>query len=679
MIDCPTCHQPNPEGASFCIYCGGNLPESSSPAEGATAKGQPPAPAPGTVPGRPASGAFKSQDSPSLEPPPAPPGVLSPGTVVDGKYDIESVLGEGGMGVVYLARDIHTEVPVVVKAIRSEYAHRPEFKSRILAEGRALATIDHNNVVRLNAVVVEPDALYLVMQFIEGESLDKTIERYVAQQTPMPVDLVLKIFFQVLDGVGAAHGEGVIHRDLKPANILIRQRDAVAKVTDFGIAKAEEDAQAGRGQTKGIIGSLLYMAPEQIKGRRDLDKRVDIYGLGILLYELLVGRVPFDAPSEFEIMKLHLEGQIPMISRMRPDVPPYIDAVIQKACAKKRDDRFASTLEMAAALREGQATSRAVPPTAEATPAPEALVPHDPSHVESAPASTVPGSSTTEGLSGPSEPPARSLLGWVLGLLAIAGLGAGGVWAAWYYDLIDFSPSKQPTRPPATVAAPVLSSPAPDASATAPKPPANPLEALVGVWASDSSGLVYDASMNGEKLQFRIRDATTLKAQGYIDGEVRFSLVPIAGETDVFGLEDKIRPPLPSDLKYDLTKSRATCQEVWTTVGGKPLRARFDGTRLSLEMAKVEPSRDHVLEERKDGGGMRPAERGRDLSARNYLPSQTLRARRHRLIRGVSAASSRTAVGRNRYRRRRGGIDDPAANVRTRDVGSGLASLHPKC
>ncbi|PIE05312.1 MAG: hypothetical protein CSA75_05395 [Sorangium cellulosum] len=270
MIDCPSCSQPNPAGASFCIYCGGTLPESEGPRDVPTAKGQPPAPASGTLPGRPASGAF-SQAPSAVEPPPPPPAELAKGSVVDGKYSIESVIGEGGMGVVYLANDINTGVPIVVKAIRTEYCHRPEFRDRILAEGRALATIDHNNVVRLNAVVVEPDAMYLIMQFIEGESLDKTVQRYVQQQTPMPVDLVLKIFHQVLDGVGAAHDAGVIHRDLKPANILIRQRDAVAKVTDFGIAKAEEDAQAGRGQTKGIIGSLLYMAPEQIEGRRDLD------------------------------------------------------------------------------------------------------------------------------------------------------------------------------------------------------------------------------------------------------------------------------------------------------------------------------------------------------------------------------------------------------------------------
>lgn len=580
MIDCPTCKQPNTEGASFCIYCGGNLPDS----ERSAGTDQPGA-APGTLPGRPASGAFAGPAIPPDRPPP-PQGFLPPGTVVDGKYSIETIVGEGGMGVVYLARDIHTQVLVVVKAIRSEYAHRQEFRDRILAEGRALAAIDHSNVVRLNAVVVEPDAMYLVMQFIEGESLDKTIERYVAQGTPMPVDLVLRIFYQVLDGIGAAHDAGVIHRDLKPANILIRQRDAVAKVTDFGIAKAEEDARAGRGQTKGIIGSLLYMAPEQIKGSKDLDKRVDIYGLGIVLYELLVGRVPFDAPSEFEIMKMHLEGQVPFISRMRPDVPPFIDAVIQKACAKQRGDRYASTQEMAQELRRGQA---AVPRTAEATPAPEAFVPvgtPHPSGLES-PAST--GSSTTEGIVGPNPQPKHSALLWLFGVMMALVLASGGVGGAWYLGWLDTEPSKVPPMP--TFQLPEAAAPEVGPEAASPR---NPLKALAGAWASDS-GRIYDASMSGDKLQFRIRDAKGLERDGYVSGEPRFTLSEIPGEEWTFSVEDKIRPALPAGLDYDLSRARSTCQEVWTSVGGRPLRARYDGTRLTVEGAKIEPSRSMFL------------------------------------------------------------------------------------
>src|SRR3954469_2900230 len=269
---CPSCSLDNAADAIFCVRCGFPLA--------------------GVATGDPGNGS------------PAPGGrYLASGAVVDGKYRIEKVLGEGGMGVVYLAKDVHTETPVVVKSIRAEFADNPEFRARTLAEGRALARIDHPNVVRLNAVVVESVALYLIMQFIDGEPLDRMIERHVAERRAIPLGEALSIFRMILLGVGAAHAEGLIHRDLKPANVLIRKKDGVAKVTDFGIAKGEEDAKAGRGVTKGIIGSIAYMAPEQVRGQKDLDKRVDVYALGILLYELLMGRVPFEAASDYELMR----------------------------------------------------------------------------------------------------------------------------------------------------------------------------------------------------------------------------------------------------------------------------------------------------------------------------------------------------------------------------------------
>jgi serine/threonine-protein kinase len=537
-------------------------------------------PADGTMPGKPASGVLAPKAAQG-------PGALTFGFVVDGKYAIDSILGEGGMGIVYLATDIHTNVPVVVKAIRSQYAHRQEFRDRILAEGRALARIDHQNVVRLNAVVVEPDGLFLVMQFIDGESLDKTIERYVEQQTPMPVDLVLKLFYQVLDGVGAAHAEGVIHRDLKPANILIRRRDAVAKVTDFGIAKAEEDIQAGRGQTKGIIGSLLYMAPEQIKGQRDLDSRVDIYGLGMLLYEMLVGRVPFDAPSEFEIMKLHLEAEVPFISRMRPDVPPYLDAVIHKACAKKREDRFASTAEMAAALRAGHGVA-AGPPVILAMPPPAGIVPAPTVDAAISPASTA----ESAGL----EPPERSPMFWAILFVGLFLLGSGVVAGAWY---LGFIPTENPKpRPVPTVSVPGPTQPppigSPPAADAAPPVVPSPLEALVGSWKSDT-GRVYDAVLSGHALEFRIHDAKGMVQDGYVTGEERFVLEVVEGQRTVFAVKDKVRPALPADLRYDLTRSRSSCQEVRTEVKGTPLRARYDGTRLTVEVVKIAPDRSMFL------------------------------------------------------------------------------------
>jgi len=588
MKTCPSCQKTNEDQAAFCIECGGHLPVDATEADGAGGGTVSAVPQVGSSVGAAVVGGSVA---------------LAPGTIVDRKYEVERVLGEGGMGIVYVAKDIHTQVRVVVKAIRAEYTHRPEFRERILAEGRALARIDHVNVVRLNAVVAEGDTLLLVMQYIEGESLDKVIERHAAQRTPMPLLEAIRIFRQVLEGVGAAHREGVIHRDIKPANILIRARDGVAKVTDFGIAKAEEDAKAGRGQTRGIIGSLLYMAPEQVTGRRDLDKRVDIYALGILLFEMLVGRVPFDAPSEFEIMKLHVEAAIPSVSAMRPDVPPFLDAVIAKACAKQREERFASAEEFLRALDAGMTAALAtgaqpVVRTAGVMPPPRSSmvnVPTEPAGqglpatvtAEPVPLGDPSHGSTTPGIEGPlaGEPePSRFGL-WARVLLAVVVMGAGAAlgtaYATGWIHLPGPLASSTGSRPAGPADAAVA-----DGAAEA----KSVLAQLEGAWRSDS-GRLYDAKLAGRVLEFRLRDAAGLRELGYVDGEARFLLTELPGEPNMFLVEDKWRPALPADLRYDLARARSTCQQVFTSVDGKPLRGQYDGRRLTLDAAKVDPDR----------------------------------------------------------------------------------------
>src|ERR1700722_16361415 len=276
MITCGRCGAlSTDETAAFCGSCGKSLvlvggdaqtpgAAAPSPERSPALSPEPPAsvyaPAQGTIPGEPLSSALKPD--PPLAPPAgaprdkpfAPAKLLAAGTLIDKKYAALRVLGEGGMGVVYLARDIHTGLAVVVKAVRSELAHRDDVRARTLAEGRALAQIDHPNVVHLRAVAVEGLQLFLVMQYIEGESLDKIIAGHVERREPMPVEEALAIFRQVAAGVAAAHQEGVIHRDLKPANVLLRRKDRVAKVTDFGIALVPSDTS--RPQTRGILGSL---------------------------------------------------------------------------------------------------------------------------------------------------------------------------------------------------------------------------------------------------------------------------------------------------------------------------------------------------------------------------------------------------------------------------------------
>jgi serine/threonine-protein kinase len=209
MKSCPSCSTANDGATRFCVNCGAPLAVSRAPSapplqpSPIAAVGVAPAPTP-TPAVR--SGARISSNT-------------TPGMIIDGKYAVERILGEGAMGVVYLARDLVTDTKVVVKSIRAEFADHPEFQARAIDEGRVLARIDHPNVLRLNAVVVEAGQLYLVMQYIEGNSLDRYIEAYRAQGKMVPLDEALRIFRMMVQGLAAAHREGVVHRDIKPANI----------------------------------------------------------------------------------------------------------------------------------------------------------------------------------------------------------------------------------------------------------------------------------------------------------------------------------------------------------------------------------------------------------------------------------------------------------------------------
>ena len=572
----------------------------------------------GTVPGKPLTGAI---DLIALPPPPAaaahplagppigaplvkPRGPLPVGTLIDQKYAVVRVLGEGGMGVVYLARDIHTGLDVVVKAIRSELAHRADVRQRTLAEGRALAQIDHPNVVHLKAVVVDGPSLWLVMQYIDGESLEKTIADYTARGQRMPVSEALATLRQIAAGLDAAHQEGLIHRDMKPANVLMRRKDGMAKVTDFGIAKVP--ANVSREQTKGILGSLWYMSPEQVTGRRDLDKRVDIYALGIVLYQMLVGEVPFDAVSEYEIMRKHAEEPMPRASAKRPDVPLAVDEIIQKACAKDRAARFQSCEELIAAIdhaaaRPGRTVT--IPESPLPPLEPLALVEaHQPPSAEHARSLSQAGTTGqgAEITTSPGAAPAKGRgRGVALVVLVLAVLVLGGGVGAAALGLVpgvrlDGRPRRtntngEVTRPAASASATASSR----ASAAPPPPPPPPakagIELLDGPWSANGKEL--DAVLVGDVLEFRVRTPSQFAPQDYAAGEARFTLRD-TDEPDVFAVEDRIRPFPPTGTTY-APDSRNTCQESWTSAGSAPLRARGDAQRLAVDLAKIEPSKNN--------------------------------------------------------------------------------------
>jgi hypothetical protein len=451
-------------------------------------------------------------------------------------------------------------------------------------------------VVHLRAVAVEGPHLFLVMQYIEGESLDKIIARHAERHEPMPVEEALAIFRQVAAGVGAAHQEGVIHRDLKPANVLLRRKDKVAKVTDFGIALVPSDAS--RPQTRGILGSLWYMSPEQVTGRRDLDQRVDVYALGVMLYQMLVGRVPFDAKSDYEIMKLHAEAPMPPASAARPDVPPAIDELIQKACAKEREQRFQTCEELCAAVDRllGAGPLGSTPAIPLVSASTSALIPMGalapalppPAHEGAPPPAPTlsvtvsrPGERSTEEDDLAVLPRRRAGL-WVGLALALIGASAGATLALVLVpgasDL--FGLGAQKPRVDAGAPHPSSSARAPDAGAGK-----TDLEALAGSWVGNGRELLAVAM--GNEVEFRVKKPEQFAPQSYEVGEARFVL-RATDDANVFSVEDRIRPVPPLGKTYE-ARARGTCQEVWTAVGSEPLRARRDGARLSVEFAKIEP------------------------------------------------------------------------------------------
>ena len=267
------------------------------------------------------------------------------GNLVLGQYEIVEVLGQGGMSVVYRARHKITEQDVALKLLPPELAAHAQVKGRFLEEAKALAQLDHANIVHLYNFGQENGAFVLAMQFVSGQTWERIIMTKGRQDWPTAARLAI----DVLRALEYAHGRGIIHRDMKPSNVLVRDADGVGTVMDFGIAKMTTSTRlTATGQT---MGTVRYMSPEQVRGQ-EVDLRTDIYSLGATLYEALVGDTPFDGNTHFEIMTKHLHEPPRPPSVLGIDIPPAIETALLRALAKKPEDRFQTARDFRKTLEQ---------------------------------------------------------------------------------------------------------------------------------------------------------------------------------------------------------------------------------------------------------------------------------------------------------------------------------------
>ncbi len=274
-----------------------------------------------------------------------------------GPYQIVKQLGQGGMATVYQAYHAKLDRHVAIKVMHPGFREDPNFHARFEREAQIVARLEHPHIVPVYDYAEHEGQPYLVMKFIQGRTLKNLLSA-----GPLSLEQILQIMTPVADALTYAHQQGVLHRDIKPSNILIDAR-GVPYLTDFGLARIAQAGESTMSQDV-ILGTPQYISPEQARGERLLDARTDTYSFGIVLYELVVGRPPFNADTPYAVVHDHIYREIPRPAEVNPDIPPAVEAVLLKALAKTPAERYASASELMADFQQAlnQSGLRALSP-----------------------------------------------------------------------------------------------------------------------------------------------------------------------------------------------------------------------------------------------------------------------------------------------------------------------------
>jgi beta-lactam-binding protein with PASTA domain/tRNA A-37 threonylcarbamoyl transferase component Bud32 len=375
--------------------------------------------------------------------------VAALGDVLGGRYRLVELLGQGGMATIYRATDAQLGREVAVKVLHPEYGRDPAFVARFKQEAQSAASLSHPNIVGVYDFGTDADGPYIVMELVDGED----VATLLARNGPLPPRQAARLAAEVAHALAAAHARGIVHRDVKPGNVLVSS-DGRVKVTDFGIARAWADARL---TLPGVtLGSVHYFSPEQALGEQATEAS-DIYSLGIVLYELLSGRRPWEGDSAAAVAMARISAPPPLVSAVRPNVPPVLEEIDRRALSPDPAARFASAQAMADALEAflDEGAARAVPPVA-AVAAATAAQSYPPDAYAGGPAGTVPPGSQPAASPleepGPGEPHGTSPWIWVAGLLGLAILVIAGF--ALFRLLTADSPAGTPG--PGTVTLPTF-------------------------------------------------------------------------------------------------------------------------------------------------------------------------------------------------------------------------------